>query len=541
MIKKSLLALLFATLMMASTAWADEARSYNFSRGMEAFEQGNYQEAAAYLLREVQENDNRSAWYFLAVIFDNNDQVGRALTAINKALKLAEGDKQDQALCYNFRAGLYNQLGDSAQTLDDINQTLRLQPKDPDYLVNRASFNMNHNQYDLAKADLMRVLELADKSQDVYARALTYLMSCGKETKQYDEAISWANRYADIDSIARLDMLGDISMDMRDYDKAAQYYIEAYDRAGGNYDTDSINVIADSAYQVIAQQLQAKIQQHPDTLRWMTLMGRVALSSAHYNDGVALLMNVVEHDPDNMQAQYYLTQTYEAMGHIDKALNVLERFQETVSDDGFYYVHGFMNLNDSRLSAARTDAETYLSKAPADPDAYLLLGFVNEYEQRYDEALDNFTFAVTLTDTASVDHMQALYHRALVNKAKGNDDASRADFEAVVAMNLKDMRRARAAAQLGRREQAEDIVREQLDNCHVDGLRKHRLRHAACTYAILGDNDRAFDYLEEAMRLGYLDRDLLLNDMDLEPLRQLPRFKRLVDNQKPQPLPTIQK
>ena len=57
----------------------------------------------------------------------------------------------------------------------------------------------------------------------------------------------------------------------------------------------------------------------------------------------------------------------------------------------------------------------------------------------------------------------------------------------------------------------------------------------------MGDNDKAFDYLEQAMRLGYLDRDLLLNDLDLEPLRQLPRFKQLVDNNKPQPLPTIQK
>ena len=541
MIKKTLLVLLLASLMMAATAWADESRSYNFSRGMEAFEQGNYQEAAAYLLREVQENDNRSAWYFLAVIFDNNDQVGRALTAINKALKLAEGDKQDQALCYNFRAGLYNQLGDSAQTLDDINQTLRLQPKDPDYLVNRASFNMNHNQYDLAKVDLLRVLELADKDQDAYARALTYLMSCAKETKNYAEARQWATRYADFDSIASLDMQGDICMVMRDYDQAAQYYIQAYDMAGNNYDTDSIDVIADSAYQVIAHRLQAKMQQQPDTARWMMLRGRVALASAHYSESVAPLMSATQRDPDNLEALYYLSQTYEALGHVDKALGALERVNEMFSDDRFYYAHGFMNLNDSRLSAARTDAETYLSKAPADPDAYLLLGFVNEYEQRYDEALDNFTFAVTLTDTASVDHMQALYHRALVNKAKGNDDASRADFEAVVAMNLKDMRRARAAAQLGRRQQAEDIVREQLDNCHVDGLRKHRLRHAACTYAILGDNDRAFDYLEQAMRLGYLDRDLLLNDMDLEPLRQLPRFKRLVDNQKPQPLPTIQK
>ena len=122
--KKIVYTLLLSLLLTATTARADESRSYNFSRGMEAFEQGNYQEAAAYLLREVKENDNRSAWYFLAVIFDNNGQEGLALTAINKALKLAEGDKADQALCHNLRAGLYNQLGDSAQTLNDINQTL---------------------------------------------------------------------------------------------------------------------------------------------------------------------------------------------------------------------------------------------------------------------------------------------------------------------------------------------------------------------------------------------------------------------------------
>ena len=76
--KKNLLTLLLLLLVTTFVSRADETRSYNFSRGMEAFEQGNYQEAAAYLVREVQENDNRSAWYFLAVIFDNNDQVGKA-------------------------------------------------------------------------------------------------------------------------------------------------------------------------------------------------------------------------------------------------------------------------------------------------------------------------------------------------------------------------------------------------------------------------------------------------------------------------------
>ena len=46
---------------------------------------------------------------------------------------------------------LQNALNQMQGENNDINQTLRLQPKDPDYLLNRASFYIDRKQYELAK------------------------------------------------------------------------------------------------------------------------------------------------------------------------------------------------------------------------------------------------------------------------------------------------------------------------------------------------------------------------------------------------------
>ena len=539
--RKLIPTLLFMLLTTVSGIRAQEA-SYNFSRGLEAFEQGNMQEAGAYFWREAQENNNRAAWFYLAIIFDQNDQLGRALTSINKAIKLAEGDKdkKDLALCYNMRASFYDQLGDSTQMLDDINHAISLQPKDPSYQLNRGTYYMNHKNYALAQKDYLQVLNLAKGDCDERHSALCYLMACNKELKNYPEAIRWTGQVmAEVDTTMAWDMLGDIHMDMCDYNKAAEYYIKAYEQ-NDEYSTDSIEVIADSAYDAIAQPLRAKAQQ-TDSARWLFLLGHVALSSSHYNDALSALMPVVESDPDNLQALYYLAQAYESTGHIDRALQTLRRVGDGAPDNAYSYARGMMCLNDCRLDSARACAEDYLSKVPGDIDAYLLMGFVNEYECHYDEALDNFTFAVTMSDTTGATYLQSLYHRALIYKQMGYDEAANNDFEAVLALNQKDTRRARAAAHLKRRQLVEDIINEQLSSCNVDGQRKHRLRHAACAYAILGESDRALNYLEQALKAGYIDRDLLLYDPDLEQVRQMPRFKQLVDNQKPQPLPKTTK
>ncbi|MBN1270096.1 MAG: hypothetical protein JXB04_10945 [Kiritimatiellae bacterium] len=50
----------------------------------------------------------------------------------------------------------------------------------------------------------------------------------------------------------------------------------------------------------------------------------------------------------------------------------------------------------------------------------------------------------------------------------------------------------------------------------------------ACSYALAGDRDRAFDVLSRAVDLGYRDQQWLIEDGDLDSLRHDPRFTRLL-------------
>lgn len=52
----------------------------------------------------------------------------------------------------------------------------------------------------------------------------------------------------------------------------------------------------------------------------------------------------------------------------------------------------------------------------------------------------------------------------------------------------------------------------------------------ACSYAMLGEKEKAFEQLARAVELGYDDREFLLSDTDLKSLREDPRFRRILES-----------
>ncbi len=54
------------------------------------------------------------------------------------------------------------------------------------------------------------------------------------------------------------------------------------------------------------------------------------------------------------------------------------------------------------------------------------------------------------------------------------------------------------------------------------------LYNAACTFAKVHETAKAIDYLEKSLRLGFWHKGWMENDPDLESLRKLPRFQRLM-------------
>ena len=82
---------------------------------------------------------------------------------------------------------------------------------------------------------------------------------------------------------------------------------------------------------------------------------------------------------------------------------------------------------------------------------------------------------------------------------------------------------------LGRRDEANRLL-DRAIALRPDDYRT--LYTAACTAALGGEYDRALDFLDRAVGTGRGDRVWLLNDNDLEPLRELPRFQQIVDRLK---------
>ena len=83
-----------------------------------------------------------------------------------------------------------------------------------------------------------------------------------------------------------------------------------------------------------------------------------------------------------------------------------------------------------------------------------------------------------------------------------------------------------AAANLGEAEMAANYAQRALKINPDDPL---LLYNVACMYSMLGNADEALNALEKAVDKGYGQKDWVAHDSDLDSLRELPRFQRIVE------------
>ena len=79
---------------------------------------------------------------------------------------------------------------------------------------------------------------------------------------------------------------------------------------------------------------------------------------------------------------------------------------------------------------------------------------------------------------------------------------------------------------IGERARCVDWVQRSL---RIDPEEPVILYNAGCTYALLGRSDDALDCLEKAVEFGFRDRAWFDGDSTLDPLRERPRFIKLLE------------
>lgn len=136
--------------------------SYNYTRGVEAFQNENYDEALEYLQKEVDENaENGYAFSWIAYIHLLSKEYGRAITAADKAIKyIPKKDKEYRVFALAARAEIFKSLEKYDEAQKDFDQAIKEGPTNEDVYEQRAQMYYEQGKYDMADADYRKMIQL---------------------------------------------------------------------------------------------------------------------------------------------------------------------------------------------------------------------------------------------------------------------------------------------------------------------------------------------------------------------------------------------
>jgi tetratricopeptide (TPR) repeat protein len=142
----------------------------------------------------------------------------------------------------------------------------------------------------------------------------------------------------------------------------------------------------------------------------MSLKGERLLKSEQYQDGVATFKNIVQEEPKNPQAHYYLGRFYLALERPEDALPHLKRAVQGDPAQGDY--HFWLGVAYWALRDFKLERRSYLQALAKDPEhvparLYLAHTFLDSGE--WQEALDNYDLVLRQAPY----NPEALYNRGL--------------------------------------------------------------------------------------------------------------------------------
>lgn len=148
---KRLLSIMLLAAATTLTAQADKEikrpDSYNYSRGVEAYDNDNTSEAIDYFNREIADNSkNGYAYMYLSDIYRQQEEPGKAIDAANLAIKyMPAKDKKFTTVSYTIRAQIQCLLKDTVAALSDYASAIKASPDEQRPYEDARNFTMRWN------------------------------------------------------------------------------------------------------------------------------------------------------------------------------------------------------------------------------------------------------------------------------------------------------------------------------------------------------------------------------------------------------------
>lgn len=511
--------------MCSSVILADNIKrpdSYNYSRGVEAINNNNAEEALDYLNKEINEHpDNGYAFAWIALVRNYNEEFGRALTAANVAVKkIPSKDKEYKAFAYGTRAQVYLNLEDTIQALKDYSQAINIVPDDDRFYNQRAQVYYEQGKYDLADKDYLKMISL--KEGDVMG-----YMGIGRNAnaqkryedaiKQFDYVVKLEPNYSSAYSFRAESYIG-----LKKYNEAIDDVISALGIDRDRKAFYELQELADSAFEQTVAKLKVQKIKEPNEQSWDYDLGIVYERAAKYNKAIAYYKESLEKESNIITASR-ISSCYDDLGDYDKAL---EYCNQAIALDSVKanYLYEKANILDNagRTQEAIKTMSDYIANTPDEPAGYYQRGWFKDHSGDIEGALEDYTMAITLQPNEAY----AYLNRGVLYRLKGENAKAESDFKQVVRLDsIPEEAECSFYAYyyLGQKDKAIEIL-----NTILDKDKKGNCYDAACLYSVMGEKEKALSYLRQSLEDGYRRFAHIKRDRDLNNIRNTEEFKVLL-------------
>ena len=496
--------------------------SYNYSRGVEAINNNNAEEALDYLNKEINEHpDNGYAFAWIALVRNYNEEFGRALTAANVAVKkIPSKDKEYKAFAYGTRAQVYLNLKDTIQALKDYSQAINIVPDDDRFYNQRAQVYYEQGKYDLADKDYLKMISL--KEGDVMG-----YMGIGRNAnaqkryedaiKQFDYVVKLEPNYSSAYSFRAESYIG-----LKKYNEAIDDVISALGIDRDRKAFYELQELADSAFEQTVAKLKVQKIKEPNEQSWDYDLGIVYERAAKYNKAIAYYKESLEKESNIITASR-ISSCYDDLGDYDKAL---EYCNQAIALDSvkanYLYEKANILANAGRTQEAIKTMSDYIANTPDEPAGYYQRGWFKDHSGDIEGALEDYTMAITLQPNVAY----AYLNRGVLYRLKGENAKAESDFKQVVRLDsIPEEAECSFYAYyyLGQKDKAIEIL-----NTILDKDKKGNCYDAACLYSVMGEKEKALSYLRQSLEDGYRRFAHIKRDRDLNNIRNTEEFKVLM-------------
>ncbi|MDD6889015.1 MAG: tetratricopeptide repeat protein [Bacteroidales bacterium] len=483
---------------------------------------------------ELQENAQDYNVYFRrAHLYYGQNQYMRALSDIDNAIKYTPADDEDMlSQEYALRANIYIMTGRKEEALADIDKALEYDRTSYALIYQKANLNFELGNYSVAKENFQRLNRLHNRSLEALiglARVAVKENNLGLANEYVDEAVAFypAESEAYLRRASVRELMGNNTGAVDDMILAI-----AVDKNSGKAISELVGM-SNKDYNAVISGLSNAISQAPDVGIYYYIRAMIAQAHYHYIAAIGDYKTIIDKKLYNYHGIHAkLAECYYALCDYTSALDQINIALGSARNSGYYITSSKIYLAIGNVEMAQLYAERALEGDLNNQLAQNQMAMVKLASGEYADASDRFGESIINNPEHPINYIIRAW--IMSEKLKKPSDAvgfltrclsleyADTDYRSYLgfALNL-----------MGEDEQATIWIDNLMASkpADIDG-RIHYL--AAAMYSQLGDFEKAFDSMQQALERGYSNlydwRKYDVANLSVAPLRSDARFEAML-------------